>query len=349
MATLSTLADRLRSELGDFAKSFVWSTTADGITNRYLIPYSPIDGASLVVHVNGSDVSNAVVVEEETGYIIFDTTPPTGNPIVVAGTYFRYFTNLEIFQFINDSFAQHSTNHADEYGRPFSLATLPGLEEYPVVIYASTLALYTLATDASFDIDITAPDGVQIPRSERYRQLMQMIETRKQQYKEICSQLGIGLYRIDVFSLRRISKTTNYYVPIYLPQEVDDRSMPQRAILDMPTYGSAASPSNVPTYDILMYQGDSFEVTLQFSFDTSGYIWKSQMTQVFGDGLPIETFTITPVDGDNTKLTLSLTSTQTLMLPQRCWWDIQATTTDDPDYEQTYMRGSVTVTPQATL
>lgn len=349
MATLTSLASRLRDELGDLGKSFVYQATGDGTTNRFLIPYSPIDGTNLLVHVNGTDVSSAVEVEETTGYVTFDSTPAANATIIFVGTYFRYFTNSETCQFVSDAFDQHTTNHADQYGRAITLATLPGIEEYPVVVYATSLALYTLATDASFDIDIQAPDGVNIPRSERYRQLMQMIQVRKDQYKELCSQLGIGLYKIDVFTLRRVSKTTNYYVPVFLPQEVDDRSMPQRAELPMPTYGAAVSPSDVPTYDITMYQGDSFEVVLAFPFDTSGYTWAAQMCMVPGDGLPIGTFTITPVEGDNTKLTLSLTSNQTTSLPERAYWDIQARSTVDTTYEKTYMRGTVFVTRQVTF
>jgi hypothetical protein len=324
----------------------VWQTTADGITNRYLVPYSPIDGATLLVTVDGVDVSTAVDVEETTGYITFDVMPDVDAPILVVGKYFRYFTDAEICQFVNDAFAQHTANHADAYGRAVTLINLPGIEEYPVVVYASSLALYTLATDASFDIDITAPDGVTIPRSERYRQLMQMIETRKQQYRELCSQLGIGLYKIDVFSLRRTSKTTNRYVPVYLPQEVDDRSMPQRALLSMPSYGSAISPSDVPTYDLSMYQGDSFEVTLDFPFAVADYIWKSDITMQFGSSVSIASFTITQTDTD--KLKLSLTPTETDNLPERCYWDIQATADGDPSYQKTYMRGAIFVTRQAT-
>lgn len=349
MATLTTLADRLRSELGDTAKSFVWQTTADGITNRYLVPYSPIDGATLLVTVDGVDVSTAVDVEEQTGYITFDVTPETDTTILVVGKYFRYFTDTEICQFVNDAFAQHTANHADAYGRGITLLNLPGIEEYPVVIYASALALYTLATDASFDIDITAPDGVSIPRSERYRQLMQMTDIRKTQYKELCSQLGVGLYKIDVFTLRRTSKTTNRYVPVYLPMEVDDKSMPQRALLSMPSYGSAISPSDVPTFDLTAYQGDSFEVYLQFAFDVTGYTFKSDIVQVWGSPVSIASFTVEFVPGEPTKLKLSLTSTQTEGLPERTFWDIQATSENDPTYEKTYMRGALFTTRQATV
>ena len=349
MATLSSLADRLRFEIGDIGKSFAWQTVADGITNRYLVPYSPIDGASLVVHVGGTDVSSHVEVEELTGYLTFDTVPAANAVIIVSGTYFRYFLNSEICNFVDTAFGQHIANHADAYGRGYSYTSLPGIEEYPVVVYASTLALYTLATDASFDIDITAPDGVAIPRSERYRQLMQMIEERKNQYKELCSMLGIGMYKIDVFTLRRTSKTTNRYVPVYLPSEVDDRSMPQRALLSMPSYGSAISPSDVPSYDLTMYQGDSFEVELDFPFDISGYTFNSQIRMQPADPTLLATFTITPVSGNNQKLTLSLTSDQTTMLPERSYWDIQATSSDDPNYQKTYMRGTVFNTREVTM
>lgn len=345
MATLASLSERLRSEIGDLGKSFVWQTTADGTTNRFLVPYSPVNGAGLIVTVEGEDVSDAVTVEETTGYITFDDIPQDGDSIIVAGTYYRYFTNTEIDQFVCDAFAQHTANHADPYGRAIVMRNLPGIEEYPVIIYASTLALYTLATDAAFDIDIQAPDGVMIPRSERYRQLMQMIETRKQQYRELCSQLGIGLYKIDVFTVRRISKHTNRYVPVYLPKEVDDKSMPQRALIPIPSYGSAISPSDVPTFDITMYEGDSFEIELDFPFDVGDYVWASDITMMFG-GQKIDTFTIEQTASD--KLRLSLSPQQTTALPERCYWDIQATVEGDNTYQKTYMRGAIFVTRQAT-
>ena len=349
MATLSSLADRLRFEIGDTGKTFVYQVIADGVTNRYLIPYSPLDGANLMVYVDNVDTSSAATVEELTGFVTFDAIPEAGAVLVFSGTYYRYFVDSEICQFVDTAFGQHIANHADAYGRGYTYSGLPGIEEYPVVVYASTWALYTLATDASFDIDITAPDGVQIPRSERYRQLMQMIEERKNQYKELCSMLGIGLYKIDVFTLRRTSKTTGRYVPVYLPAEVDDRSMPQRALLSMPSYGSAISPSDVPTFDLTLYQGDSFEVELDFPFDITGYNFESQIRPQAGDPSLLATFTVTPVEASNNKLKLSLTADETTNLPERCYWDIQATTDSDPTYQKTYMRGSAFVTREVTM
>jgi hypothetical protein len=350
VANLTSLSERLRSELGDTGKSFVHQFIADGTTNRFLLPYSPVDAINMIITLDGTDISTTVDVEETTGYMTFDEVPETGAVVVAAGTYFKYFTVTEIEQFVCTAFDQHTANHADTYGRAILLDTLPGLEEYPVITYASTLALYTLATDASFDIDITAPDGVQIPRSERYRQLMQMIEVRKQQYRELCSQLGIGLYRIDVFSLRRISKTTNRYVPIYLPLEVNDRSMPQRVILPIPSYGSAIAPSSVPTKDLTMYEGDSFVAILDFpdSFDVTEYTWESSISNQIGSAVSIVDFTIENVTGATDQLQISLTSEQTDLLPEKCFWDIQGTLIADTSQVQTYMRGTVITTRQVT-
>lgn len=348
MAELSSLASRLRFEIADMGKSFVHTITADGSTDRFLLPYAPVDGATLQVFVESVDVSATTEVEELTGYITLDAVPALGDEIVVSGTYYRYFTDAEINNFVNTAFLEHSANRTDPFGRSTSLLNLPVIEEYPVVIYASSLALYTLATDASFDINVFAPDGVTIPRSERFQQLMQMVQSRKEQYRELCSQLGIGLFKVDVFTLRRVSKTTNRYVPVFLPMEVDDRSTPQRANLPMPTYGSALAPSNVATYDLLMYEGDSFSATLDFPYDVTGYTFKSEIRQSPGSAPVLGTFTITNIVGQNDKIVISLTSAQTSKLPDKCYWDIQATSVTDPDYQQTFLRGTVFVTREVT-
>jgi hypothetical protein len=349
VATISSLADRLRSEIGDIGKSFVYQFTADGTTNRFLIPYSPLDGATLVINQSGTDISNTVEVEEATGYLLFDNTPTEGSVITVAGNYFRYFTTDETCQYISTAFAQHSAYHTDAYGRSVSIINLPTLEEYPVVIYASTLALYTLATDASFDIDITAPDGVMIPRSERYRQLMQMIEVRKNQYKELCSQLGIGLYKIDVFSLRRISKTTNHYVPIFQPQEIDDRSPMVRVHLPIPTYGNVELPVTTVVQDLYVYEGDAYEFSIQLDIEVDNLTPLSQIRAVPGSAIVITEFTITKPDlvedGDNLRtLNLALTGEQTLLLPGTSYYDVQLTNADGVTH--TYVSGKIFKTDQ---
>jgi predicted heme/steroid binding protein len=343
------MSNRLRYELGDIGRSFVYQFVADGTTNRFLIPYSPLDGVHLAINQEGDDVSADVEVEEATGHIVFDTTPAAGDVIIVAGNYFKYFTETEVTQYILDAFAQHTTFHTDSYGRTISIATLPTVEEYPVIIHASTLALYTLATDASFDIDIQAPDGVMIPRSERYRQLMQMIEVRKNQYKELCSQLSIGLYKIDVFSLRRISKTTNEYVPMFEPQEIDNKSPKTRVRLPIPTYGNVKPTPTTVVQDLNVYEGDDYEFLIRLDFEVDNLTPLAQIRVLPGASYVLTEFTVTKPDivedGDNKRtLVLSLTGEQTRILPGRSYYDVQLT--DAEDVTHTYVSGIIFVTKE---
>ena len=349
MATLESMSNRLRYELGDIGRSFVYQFVADGITNRFLVPYSPLDGVYLAINQDGEDVSADVEVEEATGHIVFDTTPAAGDVVVVAGNYFKYFTETEISQYISDAFAQHTTFHTDSYGRTISMATLPTVEEYPVIIHASTLAMYTLATDASFDIDIQAPDGVMIPRSERYRQLMQMIEVRKNQYKELCSQLSIGLYKIDVFSLRRISKTTNEYVPMFEPQEIDNKSPKTRVRLPIPTYGNVKPTPTTVVQDLNMYEGDAYEFLIRLDFEVDNLTPLAQIRVLPGASYVLTEFTVTKPDivedGDNKRtLVLSLTGEQTRILPGRSYYDVQLT--DSEGVTHTYVSGIIFLTQE---
>ena len=273
----------VRSEIGDSSKSFVMQFIADGTTNRFGLHYSPVDAASLYVRFDEFNVSNDVSVEEATGVLVTDVIPPDGTEVTVAGNYFRYFTTAEINRFVENAVLQHSNNRTDSLGRIQTLETLPPVEVYPVSLLASTLALYTLATDASFDINIFAPDGVTIPRSERYRQLMDMVQARKDQYRELCVLLGIGMYRIEVFTFRRISKKTNHYVPVYRPQEVDDYSYPERVELTRPTYGDQPSEHPYDSVELTAYQDVAFTYSIPFvgSLETRGiFVGKREFYKV---------------------------------------------------------------------
>lgn len=330
MATMSSLVGRVRLELGDIAKSFVTQFVADGTTNRFVLHYSPLDGAGLLVFKNGADISSQASVEESTGILILDTVPADGDEITVSGNYYRYFTDPELTTLINNALSQHTSGKKDSIGRPLTIDNLPVNEEYPLVVYAVTLALYTLATDAAFDIDVQAPDGVTIPRTERYRQLMQMVETRQQQYRELCALLGIGMYSIDVFSLRRISKATGRYIPQYVPQEVDDRSYPDRIDVAIPNYGDKPPAWPTESGPFTAYQGRPFTVDVSFEW-APGTTFIAKLLNQRGSVVFVQQFTsdFTEVSAGNYTATLSLTGDQTLRLAERTYWSIQEVVSGD--------------------
>jgi hypothetical protein len=339
VATISTLVDRVRVELGDIGKSFVTRFVADGTTNRFSIHYSPLDGSVVQSWINGVEKTNVTSVEESTGVIVFDEVPADGAEITVTGTYYRYFTAAELTGLVNDAFLQHSAGHTDVVGRKLTLDTLPPIEEYPVALYATTLALYTLANDAAFDIDIQAPDGVSIPRAERYRQLTEMMNVRQSQYRDLCAQLGVGLYKIDVFSLRRISKATGRYVPEYKPQEVDDRSYPQRAHVGTPTYGDVPAPWPTDAGELTAYQGRSWSASIDFTGDYTGKSFVASLLNQRGSVLVVQEITLVVNDNEDGTYTaaLSLTKDQTLRLAGRTYWSLS--TVDDVTEERIEIKG----------
>jgi hypothetical protein len=322
VANITSLSNSLRTELGDLGKVFLQTFVSDGVTKRYQLDYYTIAGSTLIVKAGSTDISSTVSIEEHTGLLILATAPAANTNIVVSGTFYRYFTDAEIQNYVNMAFMQHANSETNAYGSRIVMSNLPAVEEYPVVLLASTLALYTLATDASYDIDIHTPDGVSIPRSERYRQLMDMVQARKEQYRELCNLLNIGMHRIEVATLRRTSNRTNRYVPIYKPQELDDGGRPQRARIPIPNY-MEQSTDTVPTYDINLYRGDSFELDLDFPFSLADYTFLSQIRAFSGASLVLATFNIAITSIPNGTATLTLTSDQTAELPSRALWDVQ--------------------------
>lgn len=345
MATVQSLASRLRSELGDLGRSFVETVELDGSTARIELRHAPLDGANLVISLDGTDISDDCTIEEHTGVLTLPAVPDPGSVLTVAGTHYRYFTDVEINKYVETAFLEHSATSTTEYGARYTYSNLPAVEEYPVVLLASSMALFTLATDAAFDIDIMAPDGVTIPRSQRYRQLMEMVGQRKEQYREMCSLLGVGLYGIEVYTVRRITQRTNRYAPVYRAQEYDDSSRPRRLRIPIPTYG-AAQKSTVQQYDIAFMQGDSYEFVVDFPFDITGYSFLAQIRQYAGGAIALAEWDITVVDAAAGTIRLSLSSQVTKKLPDVSVWDLQITVDDDPDFQKTWIKGTITAERQ---
>jgi len=169
---------------------------------------------------------------------------------------------------------------------------------------------------------------------------MEMVDMRKAQYQELCVHLGIGMFSIDVFSLRRISKATGRYVPVYKPQEVDDRSYPERSKIPLPTYGD--KPTEWPTEagQLTAYQGRAFETTITLEGDYTGIDFTTRVLNQRGGVLAAQNFAFDRTDNldsedlpISTTLVLSLTADQTLRLALRTYWSISQVIEDGEDIE----------------
>lgn len=351
MAVLSDLISRVRLELGDMPKQFTYTATGDGVTKDFDTKIKPLEDTTLVVTVNNVARLQPTnyTVEKDLGIFHFSTVPSVGHAIRITGTSYRYFTDADITRFINTAVEQHTHERTDGFGTQMTLGLLPAVEEYPLAILATIEALWALATDAAFDIDIQAPDGVMIPRSERYRQLSQIIQQRMEQYKQLSSALNIGLWRIEMGTLRRVSRHTNKLVPIYLAQEIDDSRRPERIYIQNDLNGRKPAPSYAGVYDIALYQGDSWSGEFDFPFDVTNLEFKAQIRTYPNAPALYATFDVAKFDAVNGRIRLTLTPLATKYLPARAFWDLQATNASDPTFEQTYVRGQVFVTQQVTL
>ena len=230
-----------------------------------------------------------------------------------------------------------------------SIGAIPAVEEYPVAILSTIEALWALATDASFDINITAPDGVVIPRSQRWQQLTSMIQQRQDQYKQLCSALNIGLWRIQMGTLRRVSRHTNKLVPIYMAQEIDDSRKPERVYLPNDLNGRQVFPTTVQAYDLVLYQGDSFSQDFVLGASVTGLVFKSEMRTYPNSPARYASFTVTIIDAATGRIRITLTQSATKYLPVRLFWDLQATSTTDATFQKTFLRGQVFVTQQVSV
>ena len=351
MAVLSDLISKVRTELNDQARQFTKSFIGDGLTKDFTTGYKPLDTTTLMVTDNGTALANPTTytVEPLYGVIHTATAPATGHPVVVSGNVYRYFTDDQITYYVNTALLQHTNNRTNSFGSAITIDTLPAIEEYPVTLLATIEALWALATDAAFDIDIQAPDGVSIPRSERFRQLSAIIESRKEQYRNLCAALNIGVWRIEMGTLRRVSRTTNKLVPVYIAQEIDDSTSPERVYIQNDLNGRTVIPSTVPIYDMVIMQGDTFSVILDFpdTMDFTTMTFKAQIRTYPGSPTLWATFTVTVYDANLKKLQLTLDADTTAILPVRCFWDIQATSSVDNSVT-TYLRGQVFTYPQVT-
>lgn len=244
------LRKRIRLELGDPTQPFQSTVVGDGATARYDLPARHLATTGLTVRrIPAADQETSVTLVAGTDYIVntfegiitLTAALADGDVLVVSGDHYRFFDDDTLDIFVETALAQVGHNRTittvsvNQYGyrqyleTPLTANLLPEVEIMPVAILAKIEALWVLATNASYDIDISE-DGASIPRSERYRQIMGQIQAETARWNELAEQLNIGLGRIEMQTLRRVSRLNNRLVPVYVEKEYDDMSLPIRVL-----------------------------------------------------------------------------------------------------------------------
>lgn len=239
------IRDRLRLELGDFEEGFQASVEGDGFTRRFDLPEEVIsnDGLSVVLTPESGSPTTLVegtdfTMDYRAGRITLTDPPADDAVITITGQHYQFFTDDELALFIRSAALKHTHNsdslsvyrdldgfkhylYADQ-----TVDTLGPVEYHAVALLAATEALEVIQTDAAYDIDVTTAEGTSLPRAERFANIGTLIATKRAIYDDLCNKLGVGLGRVEVFTVRRVSRTTGRLVPVYLPQEYDEVRMP---------------------------------------------------------------------------------------------------------------------------
>lgn len=243
------IISRVRIELGDTGAPFSDSFLGTGLVSQFDLTEFNVWNVNATWIQNQSPVlltaNTDYVLNTQEGRIFLIGAPaplPQGDNLIVSGFAGGMFSDDELQIFINDAVLQHTqgrtvkTRFRDSSGfiryvnNPMDLSNLPDVEGVLIALRASVEALWALATDAATDIDISSADGTTVPRSQRYRQLREQIDGMTDRYNQLCSMLNVGLNRIEMSKIRRVSKTTNRLVPIFADREYDDYELPTRQL-----------------------------------------------------------------------------------------------------------------------
>lgn len=247
--TVADVIARVRAELGDLGTPFRDAFGGLGEVGEFDLSESSIAQASVTL-VQGGVVTTLVqdrdyelMPAEGRVLLLGSYNPlPDNATLIVQGVAAGMFSDAELEVFVGEAVSMHCANRRvtarlkDATGfiryveTPMILANLPEIELLPLALLAVVNALWAVATDASSDIDITTVEGTHVGRGQRFQQVMAMIDAVSARYKELCEQLQIGFYRIEMGTLRRVSRTTGRFVPLYKEREYDDYSLPVRLI-----------------------------------------------------------------------------------------------------------------------
>lgn len=342
MATVQGLVDRLRQEMADQTNSFQVYFDGDGATTRVDLPvdnvatikvYDSVDPANPLV--NGTDY----VLDAYNGIVVFSAAPLVDVRMVIDGTHANLFTDEQLTSWVETAFALHDNNR----NPPLTYSTLDAAEEYMIVLLARHEALWALATDAAMDIDVRTVEGVTVPRSQRYAQLMSLIQGVKGRYDELARALNLGPNRIEMMTLRRKSRLHNRLVPVYVSREIDDTRPPQRVFPAIDTQGAPQPTPTIGTYNLAVRVGEPYSETLTFTddndtpIDLSGHTVTATIFKSKYEGAVVESIDVDLSDGVNGKITLSLTKERTQRLERygydlvwRMRWEDGAEVPDTP-------------------
>jgi hypothetical protein len=245
MSALEEIASIARNYLRDFPKFFQTSFTVGGRT--FELGHPNIDAPSMwIAYVPSGGTgacsmsTSAYSLDERNGLLRISSPPPQGSTLLVEGYYYDWILPSDL-----DFYSQIALNmHTHNLDTPPSSMSTAVIDV--IGISALVEALWALTTEFSRDIDVMTSESIHIPASQRFRMVQSMLQFWMGEYEKKAKALNIGLERIEVFNLRRVSRTTNRLVPVFKDREVGDFDPIERV---WPNIGSGKIDVETPPDD----------------------------------------------------------------------------------------------------
>jgi hypothetical protein len=240
--TTSEIASRARMRLRDFPVFF--EVPYAGLTPTLRLPHPLVDPASFSVFTpTGAPVATGWSLDPRNGIVKFadPTTLPDG--VGCSGYYFTWFLTEDL------EYYAHVAQTYNSYERE---ATNDPIEIEVNALGATVEALWALCAEFGTDIDVSTPEGMMIPAHQRFSQMWGLLQAAQEDYKHQAAMLGMGLDRIEQFTLRRVAYLTNRYVPVYQTKEIGDHRPPVRVFPAIPDSTMAGDKTAVVPTDTVV-------------------------------------------------------------------------------------------------
>lgn len=208
-----------RNYLRDFPKFF--QVSFDAVGRTYELGQPNIDADTLWIATNvGASVTELTSaqysLDSRNGVLRLGSTPASNAKIMVEGYYYEWVSPQDLEFYATQAISQHT------FSLEIPLENMSALIIETIGIGTIVEALGALMSEFSRDIDVMTSESIHIPASQRFRMVQSLLSYWTNQYETQARALNIGVDRIEIFNLRRVSRTTNRYVPIYKAKELGD-------------------------------------------------------------------------------------------------------------------------------
>jgi hypothetical protein len=243
VATIESIMSGARSYLRDFPQYFTATVPKKGTPRVFQLPHKnvapqelfvealgPTDTMSGILQTEGATASGTsftYTLDVREGLIKILDAPIDGWGDVeffnIGGYHFEWVAPADLRFAAEVVIAEHADDVPD-----FAIHKIGDAHADVICLGTAIEICWSLLFQFSRDIDVSTPEAIGLPLTQRFRQVEDLLAMLLDKYKTKANMLGVGLERIRVSQLRRQSYTTNRYVPVYKMREWDDAAFPVR-------------------------------------------------------------------------------------------------------------------------